>query len=96
MAKKGKDDQKAQQSPKDDVKKQKTRNKGNAELSISSYDEPSGNEQSDYEDKLAMQIDFSSEDDEEELRGITIKGMGRKDREDEMKQQRLRKRDDKE
>jgi len=48
-------------------------------LSISSYDEPSeeGNEQSDYDDKLAMEIDFSSEEDEEELGGITVKNMGK-------------------
>ena len=41
-------------------------------MSISSYDEPSedGNEQSDYDDKLAMQIDFSDEEDEEEMGGF--------------------------
>ena len=57
----------------------KRRIEGNKELSLSSYDEPSeeGNEQSDYDDKLAMEIDFSSEEDEEELGGITVKNMGR-------------------
>jgi len=57
----------------------KKRIAGDKELSLSSYDEPSeeGNEQSDYDDKLAMEIDFSSEEDEEELGGITVKNMGR-------------------
>ena len=57
----------------------KIRNAGDPNLSISSYDEPSeeGNEQSDYDDKLAMEIEFSSEEDEEELGGITIKNMGK-------------------
>ena len=57
----------------------KKRIKGDPALSLSSYDEPSGedgNEQSDYDDKLAMEIDFSSED-EEELGGITVKNMGK-------------------
>ena len=60
------------------TKAPKRRIKGDPNLSISSYDEPSedGNEQSDYDDKLAMEIEFSSED-EEELGGITVKNMGK-------------------
>ena len=54
--------------------KAKKRVQGDPYLSLSSYDVPSsndedGNEQSDYDDKLAMEIDFSDEEDEAETKG---------------------------